>query len=88
MASRAEAFELLKNSDVCLGPTEDGGYYLIGMNKIQEDLFLNKKWSTPNVFQDTMKNIKNLKLKLSLLPTLSDIDDEDDLNKSNLRLNI
>ena len=79
-----ESFELLKSSDVCLGPSEDGGYYLIGMNKIQEDLFFNKKWSTPDVFQDTLKDVKNLKLKLSLLPTLSDIDDEDDLNKSKL----
>jgi rSAM/selenodomain-associated transferase 1 len=79
-----DAFELLKDFDVCLGPSEDGGYYLIGMNEIHENLFFNKKWSTPDVFQDTVKDIKNLKLKLSLLPTLSDIDDEDDLKKSEL----
>jgi hypothetical protein len=81
-----DSFELLKDSDICLGPTEDGGYYLIGMNEIQENLFLNKKWSTPDVFQDTVLDIKNLKLKLSLLPTLSDIDDEDDLNRFKMKL--
>jgi glycosyltransferase A (GT-A) superfamily protein (DUF2064 family) len=81
-----DSFELLKDFDVCIGPSEDGGYYLIGMNEIQEDLFFNKKWSTPDVFQDTMLDIENLKLKLSLLPTLSDIDDEDDLNRSKMKL--
>lgn len=80
-----DSFELLKDCDVCIGPSEDGGYYLIGLNEIQEDLFINKKWSTSDVFQDILKDIKNLKLKLSLLPVLSDIDDEADLNKSKLK---
>lgn len=78
------AFKALKEFDVVIGPAEDGGYYLIGMNKPIKGLFENKKWSTESVFIDTIEDIKRLGLTHFTLPTLSDIDTLDDLKKSDL----
>mgnify|MGYP000082252809 CR=1 FL=1 len=53
----------LKNNDVVIGPTFDGGYYLIGMNTHHNELFQQIKWSTDSVYQETLKHIKNYPLK-------------------------
>lgn len=74
------AFKQLENYDVVIGPAKDGGYYFIGMNKKHYFLFENKKWSTDTVFLDTIEDVKNEGLTYFLLPTLSDIDTEEDLN--------
>lgn len=74
------AFKQLENYDVVIGPAKDGGYYFIGMNKKHHFLFENKKWSTDTVFLDTIEDVKNQGLTYFLLPTLSDIDTEEDLN--------
>jgi len=75
-----EAFEKLNNNDVVIGPAKDGGYYLIGMKRLHSELFLNKEWSMPNVMLDTILDLKKINLKYALLPTLSDVDDINDLN--------
>ncbi|MGY8953989.1 MAG: TIGR04282 family arsenosugar biosynthesis glycosyltransferase [Flavobacteriales bacterium] len=77
-----EAFEKLKSNDVVIGPAKDGGYYLIGMKKLHAPLFINKEWSTSNVMLDTLLDLKKLSLNHSLLETLSDVDDINDLNAS------
>ena len=74
-----EAFKALEESDYVLGPAKDGGYYLIGMKELNLDLFKNKEWSSENVFLDTLLDIKNQEKSHYLLPTLSDVDIEDDL---------
>lgn len=74
-----DAFTILEESDIVLGPANDGGYYLLGMQKHHKQLFENKSWSTENVLPDTLLDISNLKLSLKLLPTLSDVDEEKDL---------
>ena len=76
-----EAFEALRDHDVVLGPAEDGGYYLLGMREIVSELFVNKKWSSPDVFLDTLLDLKSKNLKYHLLPTLKDVDEETDLPK-------
>ena len=73
------AFELLNESDVVLGPAKDGGYYILGMNKLYPEFFKNKRWSTNTVSEDTIQDFKTLHLSYSLLPTLSDIDEEKDV---------
>lgn len=75
-----DAFEKLDDQDVVIGPAKDGGYYLIGMKKYYSDLFKNKEWSTSNVMLDTILDLKKYNLKYSLLPTLSDVDNVNDLN--------
>ncbi|MGB0390761.1 MAG: TIGR04282 family arsenosugar biosynthesis glycosyltransferase [Salibacteraceae bacterium] len=74
-----QAFEKLDSSDVVIGPAVDGGYYLIGMKDYNPQLFENKKWSTSNVLLDTILDLKELRLTYQLLPTLSDVDEIDDL---------
>jgi rSAM/selenodomain-associated transferase 1 len=77
------AFALLKEKDVVIGPAGDGGYYLLGMNKLIPSLFLNKKWSTSHVMSDTMDDIQRMNLQYTLLPVLSDVDEEKDLHLMN-----
>ncbi len=72
-------FKLLTQNDVVIGPAEDGGYYLLGMKKLYREFFHAKQWSTESVCADTLKDIENLQLTYQLLPTLSDIDHEEDL---------
>jgi len=74
-----DAFDKLQNVDLVLGPTLDGGYYLIGLKKLHPELFANKEWSTESVLQDTLLEAKNKKISFALLPTLTDVDEEKDL---------
>lgn len=60
---------------VVLGPCEDGGYYLIGMNKPEERLFQAIDWSTDRVLEQTIARANELGLQTELLPTCYDIDD-------------
>jgi len=75
----SEAFTILNEKEVVLGPAKDGGYYLIGMKTFYPSLFQNKIWSTENVLQDTLLDLLRLNVSFKLLPTLSDIDEEKDL---------
>lgn len=74
-----EAFRALKFADAVIGPAQDGGYYLLGMNKLFHDVFHNKRWSTPTVFRDTIQDFESLGLRYQRLILLRDIDTEDDL---------
>lgn len=74
-----EAFLKLENDNAVIGPTFDGGYYLLGMNKLHPELFQNKNWSTETVYSDTVNDFKELSLSYSNLIKLSDIDEEKDL---------
>jgi uncharacterized protein len=74
-----EAIKCLSTEKVVIGPAKDGGYYLIGMNAPHVDLFTNIPWSTSEVFTLTKKMIEHLKLDWVALPTLTDIDREQDL---------
>lgn len=73
------AFDALNRNNVVIGPALDGGYYLIGMDRHYPHLFHNKKWSSADIFLDTLLDIQKLKLSYHILPTLSDVDEEKDL---------
>lgn len=74
-----EAFESLKHQDAVIGPAADGGYYLLGMNRMIPELFDNKKWSTSTVCENTIEDMKLLQRNHHLLPVLHDVDSESDL---------
>ena len=76
------AFTILGDSDVVVGPTFDGGYYLLGMKEYHPALFENITWSTDAVYQETNDKSRELQLNIADLPTLSDIDNEADWNKA------
>lgn len=76
------AFQALKNrNDIVIGPTNDGGYALIGMRKPHPALFKNIPWSTPEVISKTIDVIQKERKKYTLLPEVIDIDDYNDLVK-------
>ncbi len=75
-----EAFNRLNTSDTVIGPAEDGGYYLIGMKKPDKKIFSGIDWSTKKVLNQTLKKAKYIKLKVSLVQTLRDIDRPEDLD--------
>jgi hypothetical protein len=74
-----EAFRKLNTYDISIGPANDGGYYLLGMNYLHPLLFTNKSWSTPSVFKETERDIKLLGLTYWQLQMLNDVDEENDL---------
>jgi uncharacterized protein len=70
----SEAFSLLNDHDLVLGPAVDGGYYLIGMKRFYPDLFRNIAWSTPVVREQTITTAHGLGLKVALVATRHDLD--------------
>lgn len=75
------AFRALESVDVVLGPSEDGGYYLVGVSRSVTSIFDGVEWSSSRVFEQTVKNISQSKLTWSALPTFYDIDDLSDLER-------
>jgi uncharacterized protein len=73
------AFDNLATSDVTIGPSTDGGYYLLGMNRLQSALFEGIAWSTPEVLEQTLHILDDYHLQVSFLPLLTDVDEEKDL---------
>lgn len=78
-AHLVEALKLIKGHAVVLGPTTDGGYYLIGLRKMMPGLFQGIAWSTTSVFAETKKKVEAAGLSLGLLPECRDLDTLDDL---------
>ncbi len=77
-----QGLNVLKQNDVVFGPAEDGGYYLIGLSKMNEAIFDNKPWSAPNLLKETLQELDVSTYTVSLLKTLNDIDTFDDLKAS------
>lgn len=75
----ASGFDSLQNNDVVFGPAEDGGYYLIGMSKMNTSIFENKPWSKSELLTVTLDQLKEQQQSVSLIETLNDIDTFEDL---------
>jgi hypothetical protein len=76
-----QAFKRLDEADVVLGPTRDGGYYLIGLKQPQPHLLRQVQMSTPHVLADTLALAEATGLTVSLLPTWYDVDTIADLHQ-------
>ena len=76
------AFSRLKTTETVFGPAKDGGYYLIGLRNMLPFIFNNKPWSTPQLLDYTLQEIKNHQVSVELLDTLNDIDTFEDLDTS------
>ena len=79
----AEAVELLSTPEdrVVLGPSDDGGYYLIGVKKPHRHLFEQIDWSTERVLNQTMRRTSEIGIETKLLPTGYDVDDGTSLRR-------
>lgn len=73
------AYTLLSEGKPVLGPSEDGGYYFIGLEKPQEALFSNIEWGTSSVLTATLKIAQQSKVNFTLLELLNDVDEWNDL---------
>ena len=75
-----EAFDALAcGHDAVLGPSADGGYYLVGLNRPQPLLFSEMPWSTPSVLYETRTRLRSSGLRWHELRTQHDIDMPADL---------
>jgi uncharacterized protein len=68
-------------TDVVLGPTEDGGYYLIGLRRPEQGLFEGITWSTSRTLEQTAEAAARLGLRLLQLPPWYDVDTPSDLSR-------
>ncbi|WP_369997096.1 TIGR04282 family arsenosugar biosynthesis glycosyltransferase [Winogradskyella sp.] len=71
--------EALEEHDVVFGPAEDGGYYLVGLSKMNTSIFINKPWSQPNLLKLTLQELQQHNRDYGILETLNDIDTYEDL---------
>ncbi len=73
-------------SDLVLGPADDGGYYLIGLNRPEEGLFTDIVWSTATVLEHTLAKARQLGLRVRTVAGTYDIDVAVDLERLRLDL--
>ncbi len=73
-----QAFEQLSEHDLVLGPAEDGGYYLIGVSRVDPGLFDGVAWSTDQVRRRTLQNAQAIGWNTSQLKVLRDVDTYED----------
>lgn len=77
------AFDVLTEKDLVLGPSTDGGYYLLGVrspkNVPWQDLFRGIPWGTTRVLSMTLEKAGTLGLSFSMTPPLSDVDEPENL---------
>ncbi len=74
-----DALKVLEKKDVALGPSIDGGYYLIGMRRLHHGIFRGIRWGTSEVLSQTLSRIKKEGLSCSCLETWYDVDTPEDL---------
>jgi hypothetical protein len=79
----ADAVNFLAREEdsVVIGPSDDGGYYLIGLKKIHRRLFDTIDWSTERVFEQTIEAAREIGVTVHLLPTWYDVDDHRTLSR-------
>jgi rSAM/selenodomain-associated transferase 1 len=73
--------ELADPLTTVLGPSDDGGYYLLGMNEVYPQLFQGMAYSHPDVFADTLQRAHSTAASVSILPPWYDVDTPDALRR-------
>lgn len=72
-------FEALATADIVLGPTSDGGYYLVGMKQPHRAVFENQSYGGASVLENTVAAAENASLTVELAKTCDDVDTPEDL---------
>lgn len=75
----ALAFTSLENNNAVIGPSDDGGYYLLGLKKMIPEVFKNKNWGTDTVLKNTLMDLES-HAPIYQLENLNDIDVISDIN--------
>lgn len=74
-----EAFEILSRKDIVFGPTEDGGYYLVGMKEPKREVFEKQTYGHGSVLANTIFGLKAGNLTVGLGKKKRDIDTREDI---------
>jgi hypothetical protein len=77
----ARALRLLDKTDVVLGPSEDGGYYLIGSRQLVSKIFSEIPWGTAAVMPQTLRALRATRTTFRLLKRDFDLDRPEDLRR-------
>ena len=82
-----EAFQVLEegSADAVFGPSEDGGYYLLAMRRLHNDLFTGIHWSTGLVLRQSLEKAEKMGLMVVQLPVWHDVDTIEDMARPELR---
>jgi len=73
------AYQFLLAGESVIGPSEDGGYYLLGLCHQADALFVDKPWGEDQVLEKTLTSADSIGLNLTKLPELNDVDEWQDL---------
>jgi hypothetical protein len=76
-----QAISYIEKHDAVIGPSPDGGYYLLGLNRgfIKDSLFTGIEWGTDSVFPKTLKKLQDENINVKVLQNCMDIDNYYDL---------
>ena len=79
----SQAVELVHSPGDCivLGPSDDGGYYLIGLKKLHREIFKLIDWSTERVLDQTLQRAAEIGTEVKFLPAGYDVDDRATLER-------
>ena len=79
------SFKLLLTHDVVIGPAKDGGYYLLGLKQLRENIFKGMPWSTDQVLSKTLNALEGNDVFLleekNDIYIIEDLEDHPDLLK-------
>ena len=82
-----EAFRALREPlAITIGPSEDGGYYLLGMNEFYPQLFAGMRYSRADVFSETLTRAERMSAALTILPPWYDVDTPEALRRLRMDL--
>ncbi len=76
-----QAFQALRRRPVVIGPSRDGGYYLIGMSRWIPHLFRGIAWGTDGVMSQTTQVLNRAGMQWEMLPGWFDVDDQASLEE-------
>jgi uncharacterized protein len=87
LACIEDAFDRLAegDTDVVFGPCEDGGYYLIALLRLHDELFRGIQWSRGDVLAKSLDKAAKAGIRVKLLPGWYDVDRIEDLQRPKLR---
>lgn len=74
-------FTALENAEITLGPTSDGGYYLVGMKQPYPEIFRNQQYGCSTVWENTLTAVKNAGYSFAPALSCDDVDTPDDLKQ-------
>jgi rSAM/selenodomain-associated transferase 1 len=76
-----QAIQMLDTHDLVLGPSDDGGYYVVGLKERLPAIFENITWSTGTVLSRTLEQAQKLRLRVALTPPWYDVDSPADVRR-------